>query len=77
MTSTPERMTVMKREIDEQTAGPPRVGTPVEVRCTFDGKWARGFELAETTARGCRLRRVSDHYVLPGEFEDRDVRTVT
>jgi hypothetical protein len=67
----------MEPERDEQTARRPGVGTPVEVRCTFDGGWARGFELAATTPRGYRVRRVSDDYVLPGEFALRRVRPIT
>ena len=67
----------MEREVHEQTADRPGVGTPVEVRCTFDGVWARGFTLAATTPRGYRVRRLSDDYVLPGEFGLRQVRPIT
>jgi hypothetical protein len=73
----PERMAIMEHDTDERATRRPGVGTPVEVRCTFDGVWAKGFELAATTPHGYRLRRVSDDYVLPGEFEIRLVRTIS
>jgi len=50
------------------------VGTAVEVRGHFRGEWSRGFEVAETTHDGYWVRRLSDRYVLPVEFLDRDVR---
>jgi hypothetical protein len=53
------------------------VGTAVEVRNNFCAAWSRGFEVAETTTRGYRLRRQSDHYVLPTEFGSSEVRRVT
>jgi hypothetical protein len=49
-------------------------GDPVEVRNRFDGRWARGFEIAGVTARGFRVRRLSDGRELPDEFGARDVR---
>jgi hypothetical protein len=73
MTPMPQNwVTVM----DNRATGTPRLGTPVEVRCRFDGLWAAGFELAEATSRGYRLRRVSDGYVLPREFDVREFRTI-
>ena len=36
------------------------VGTSVEVRGHFSGEWSGGFEVAETTTDGYRLRRLSD-----------------
>jgi hypothetical protein len=53
------------------------VGTPVEVRNNYCSVWSRGFEVAETTSDGYRLRRQSDHYVLPAEFGSTEVRRVT
>ena len=49
-------------------------GTRVEVRSRFDQSWARGFEVAEHTERGYRIKRLSDGVVLPTEFSDDDVR---
>ena len=52
------------------------IGTDVEVRNHFCSSWSRGFEVAETTSRGYRLRRQSDRYVLPAEFTANEVRRV-
>jgi hypothetical protein len=52
------------------------VGTPVEVRNRFCSSWSRGFEVAQTTSRGYRLRRKSDAYVLPSEFVPTEVRRI-
>ena len=49
-------------------------GTRVEVRGRFDGKWSRGFEVAEVLADGYRVTRLSDGSVLPVEFDPDDVR---
>lgn len=49
-------------------------GTRVEVRNRLDGTWSRGFEVADATAGGYRLRRLSDRTVLPVVFGDDDVR---
>ena len=46
----------------------------VEVRRRFDQHWARGFEVVEATAKGYRVRRLSDGIVLPAEFTADDVR---
>jgi hypothetical protein len=48
--------------------------TRVEVRNNFDGSWSKGFEVAEVTERGYRIRRASDGSVLPTEFEATEVR---
>ena len=48
---------------------------PIEVRCHFNGAWNPGFEIAERTGAGYRLRRVSDDSDLPGEFPTEDVRS--
>ena len=50
------------------------VGTRVAVRDRYRGSWGNGFEVAETTDVGYRLRRESDAYLLPGNFSTRDVR---
>jgi hypothetical protein len=50
------------------------VGAHVEVRNRFCASWSRGFEVAETTGHGYRLRRQSDRYVLPAEFRANEVR---
>jgi hypothetical protein len=49
-------------------------GDKVEVRRKFDGRWARGFEIADVTAVGYRVRRLSDGEELPAEFSADDVR---
>jgi len=49
-------------------------GTRVEVRRRFDDRWARGFEVATASTEGYRLRRLSDHTVIPTEFCCSDVR---
>jgi hypothetical protein len=56
-------------------------GARVEVRCSFDGAWARGFEVTESviTPMGTpayRLRRLSDGAVLPVLFPGEDVLPV-
>ena len=48
--------------------------TRVEVRNRYDGSWGQGFEVAEVTPRGYRIRRSSDGSVLPTEFAPDDVR---
>ncbi len=49
-------------------------GMEVDVRTGFDRSWASGFEVAEVTDIGYRLRRVSDHTTLPAVFPFDDVR---
>ncbi len=49
-------------------------GRRVEVRSRFERSWARGFEVAEATADGYRIRRLSDGAVLPVVFDAQDVR---
>jgi hypothetical protein len=49
---------------------------PVEVRNHYDGRWAGGFQVAEETPSGYRLRRLSDDSILPAEFSTEDVREV-
>ncbi|MCU1460770.1 MAG: hypothetical protein JWO37_845 [Acidimicrobiales bacterium] len=49
-------------------------GTRVEVRRRFDDAWSHGFEVADVTASGYRIRRLSDRMILPVEFVFDDVR---
>ena len=54
-------------------------GTEVLVRTRFDGRWAAGFEVAAVRRRGAappayRIRRRSDHAVLPGLFPGAELR---
>jgi len=46
----------------------------VEVRSRYDGQWTAGFQVAERTEQGYRLRRLSDDTVLPVEFSPDEVR---
>jgi hypothetical protein len=68
------------------TTGTPRrhpieVGTSIEVRARFDGRWCHGFEVAETIEADAshvsyRVRRTSDGAILPALFTDDDVASV-
>lgn len=49
-------------------------GTAVEVHTGFDRSWSSGFDVAEATDIGYRLRRRSDGTVLPVVFPFSDVR---
>ena len=49
-------------------------GTKVEVRTGFDRSWATGFAVESTTDEGYRVRRRSDHEVLPVPIAFEDVR---
>ena len=49
-------------------------GARVEVRNRFDGSWAAGFEIAESTRDGCQVRRLTDGSVLPRVFLPHEVR---
>lgn len=49
-------------------------GGRVEVRSRYDGSWSHGFEVAEVTPEGYRLKRLSDLSVLPIDFRPHDVR---
>jgi hypothetical protein len=55
-------------------------GTRVQVRNRFNQHWASGFEVADVTDLAkqdhpaYRLRRLSDNRVLPGSFEEEEVR---
>ncbi len=65
--------------VDDQAAPsspPPALtpGTRVEVRRRLDSKWASGFEVAEATTQGYRVRRMSDGELIPIPIVDEDVR---
>ncbi len=49
-------------------------GSKVDVRNRFQGTWVRGFEVAEVTSQGFRIRRLSDGTTLPDLFSRDDVR---
>jgi hypothetical protein len=53
---------------------PLSLGTKVDVRNRFQGTWVRGFEVAEVTDDGYRIRRLSDGSVLGELFTRDDVR---
>ena len=68
-------MTVVELPVEDRVAVEALTpGTRVEVRSRFDQQWARGFEVAETSEHGYRVRRLSDGRVLPVEFDAADVR---
>jgi hypothetical protein len=46
----------------------------VEVRTHYTGTWAPGFEIADETCDGYRVRRVSDGVLLPGHFHSDEIR---
>ena len=49
-------------------------GTEVEVCSRFRRVWVKGFEVVDVEDDGYRLRRKSDHWVLPTLFAAADVR---
>ncbi len=49
-------------------------GTDVEVKCTFDASWKRGFVVETTSEQGYLIRRRSDDSVLPTAFAPEAVR---
>jgi hypothetical protein len=49
-------------------------GQSVEVHTRFDDSWSEGFEIAEVTDAGYKVRRLSDGELLPGVTSDSDVR---
>jgi hypothetical protein len=53
-----------------------QVGTRVEVRDRFCADWNSGFEIAAATPDSYRVRRLSDAWVLPVEFDVIDLRPV-
>jgi len=50
------------------------IGTEVEVRERFCGRWSRGFEVSSTTLDAYSVRRMSDHSVLPVLFTAEEIR---
>jgi hypothetical protein len=56
---------------------PPRpltVGTKVEVKQRFDGRFTKGFEIAGVDGDRYRLKRLSDATVLPATFGRTEIR---
>ncbi|KAA0234051.1 MAG: hypothetical protein JJLCMIEE_00926 [Acidimicrobiales bacterium] len=54
-------------------------GEQVEIRCSFDGSWTSGFEIAEVLATDgsghkLQIKRVSDGEILPSLFPPDVVR---
>jgi hypothetical protein len=49
-------------------------GQSVEVHTRFDDSWSEGFEIAEITPDGFRVRRTSDGSLLPGVTSSSDLR---
>ena len=60
--------------MDPNARAPLAAGTAVDVRNRYQGTWVRGFEVAESTEEGYRLRRLSDGTVLPELFSRDDIR---
>jgi hypothetical protein len=60
--------------LDPNARSPLAVGTAVDVRNRYQGTWVRGFEVAESTDEGYRLRRLSDGSILPEWFSRDDIR---
>ncbi len=60
--------------LDPNARSPLAPGTKVDVRNRFQGTWVRGFEIAEATAEGYRIRRLSDGSTLGELFSRDDVR---
>jgi hypothetical protein len=59
---------------DPNARSPLAPGTRVEVRNRYQGTWTRGFEVAECTESGYRIRRLSDGSILGELFSRDDVR---
>jgi len=59
---------------DPNARSPLSPGTKVDVRNRFQGTWVRGFEIAEVTGDGYRIRRLSDGSTLGELFSRDDVR---
>ena len=63
------------RDLRGQNARSPlAAGTKVDVRNRYQGTWVRGFEVAESTRDGYRIRRLSDGSILGDLFSRDDVR---
>jgi hypothetical protein len=59
---------------DPNARTPLASGTQVDVRNRYQGTWVRGFEVAEFTSEGYRIRRLSDGSILGELFSRDDVR---
>jgi len=59
---------------EAQARSPLSPGTKVDVRNRYQGTWVRGFEIAEVTSNGYRIRRLSDGTTLGDLFSRDDVR---
>ena len=59
---------------DLNARSPLAPGTRVDVRNRYQGTWTRGFEVAEFTEAGYRIRRLSDGSILGELFSRDDVR---
>jgi hypothetical protein len=59
---------------DPNARSPLAPGTAVDVRNRYQGTWVRGFEVAEFTYGGYRIRRLSDGSILGDLFTRDDVR---
>jgi hypothetical protein len=59
---------------DPNARSPLTPGTKVDVRNRYQGTWVRGFEIAEVTKDGYRIRRMSDGSTLGELFSRDDVR---
>jgi hypothetical protein len=60
--------------LDPNARSPLAPGTKVDVRNRYQGTWVRGFEVAEYTPDGYRIRRLSDGSILGDLFSRDDVR---
>jgi hypothetical protein len=59
---------------DPNARSPLAPGVKVDVRNRYQGTWVRGFEVAEVTPDGYRIRRLSDGSTLGELFSRDDVR---
>ncbi len=59
---------------DPNARTPLAPGTKVDVRNRYQATWVRGFEIAEVTDEGYRIRRMSDGSTLGELFSRDDVR---
>ena len=50
------------------------IGTGVEVRERFCGRWAGGFEIVDAAHDQYVVRRTSDRSVLPASFSTNEIR---
>jgi hypothetical protein len=74
---TPDWVVVRMYEVTNAADEPElSVGTRVEVRDRFCAAWNSGFEVVAATRHWCRVRRLSDSYVLPVDFDVIDLRPV-